>query len=74
MASTERDLQAEFLAACQNGHVPIIEHLLSLQETHGKINIHAQDELAFQMACVNGYTSVVDHQLSLEPTHGKIES
>ena len=65
-------IKYNFFDACENGHKSIAEWLLSLEETHGKIDIHVDDEKVFRHACSNGHKAVAEWLLSLEETHGKI--
>jgi hypothetical protein len=76
-------VSCSFVPACLNGHLKVAKWLISLEPTHGKIDIHATDEetidaytcneYAFRTACENGHLEVAKWLLSLEPTHGKID-
>jgi hypothetical protein len=62
-----------FRCACQNGHLPVVQFLLTLEPEYGRIDIHAEDEHGFRRACENGHLDIVQFLLTLEPSHGKID-
>ena len=61
-----------FVGLVENGHLEVAKFLISLENGHGKINIHAENEYAFRWACQNGHLEVAKFLLSLENGHGKI--
>ena len=53
-----------FRWACCNGHVNVMKCLLQLKEKQ-RINVHAEDDAAFQRACNSGQTKIVELLLEL---------
>ena len=60
------DLDMAFQLSCGNGHLHIAQWLLSLQNSHGKIDIHDNNDCAFQLSCKYGHLPVAQWLLSLE--------
>lgn len=54
-------------------HIEKLKFLLSLEETRGRIDIHAYDECAFEWAAEKGHKHILEFLLSLEKTHGRID-
>lgn len=54
-----RDIEKEFLKACSNGNIEIIEYIL--KEINENIDIRMYDELPFRIACKNGQFETVKY-------------
>jgi hypothetical protein len=52
--------------------VDIVTYLISLEPTHGQINIHRNYEFAFRCVCGSGSVELAKCLIGLEPTHGPI--
>jgi hypothetical protein len=48
-----------------------VKYLISLEPDHNRIDIHAENEVAFRLACYNGHLSIVKYLISLEPEYGR---
>lgn len=59
-----------FFEALKNNHVDILNYLISLEETHGKIKLKND---YFIELCVYGNIDMIKYLLSLEKTHNKID-
>ena len=76
------DIYTLFMKACENGQLDIAKYLISLESTHGQIDIHIWNDSIFTNTCKDSIFSNVcrDRQLdiakyliSLENTHGQID-
>ena len=56
---------------CYFGHLEIVKFLLSLEKTHGKIDIHSNNEDVFRVSCANGHLEIVKLLLNLEKIYDK---
>jgi len=59
-----KEIEKEFLRACSNGNINILEYLLKQLDD---INIHMYEELPFRIACKNGQMEVVKYLFSVNP-------
>jgi ankyrin repeat protein len=57
--------EAPFTQACENGKIEIAKLLISLERTHGKIDINHGNNTAFRRACMNGNLHIVKWLLSI---------
>jgi hypothetical protein len=60
-----------FLDACDRGHLEVAKWLYSLD---GKIDIHADNEIAFHQVCRRGYLEVAKWLYSLDPENTNLHS
>lgn len=62
-----------FRQACSNGHIEMAKWMISLEPSHGKININGWNNIIFEDVCGEGHTDIAKWLLTLEPTHGRID-
>ncbi len=67
-----KDNDSNFKYACMIGNLELAKFLLSLEKTHGKIDIHTTDDSSFIISFINNHIEISKLLLSLEETHGKI--
>lgn len=65
--------QHVFEAAIIGGSLDIAKYAIELESTHGKINIHIEDEKLFDYSVSRRNVHILEYLISLEPTHGEID-
>lgn len=53
-----------FRLACANGHLPVVQYLLTSPELKKHADIHAKDDYGLRWACANGHLPVVQYLLT----------
>lgn len=66
------DFDLAFIYAACNGHLDILEYLVSVESPERKTNIHEANESAFLYALRGNHIHVTTYMIKLEPTHGGI--
>lgn len=66
------DISIVFTGAAAYGHLNILKYLISLEPTHGIIDIHIENEYNFNQSIRFGRLELLKYLFSLEPTHGRI--
>lgn len=61
-----------FSRAAKYGHLNILKYLISIEPTHGRFNIHINNNYIFTFTALNLHLKVLEYLITLESTHGEI--
>jgi hypothetical protein len=68
--SGHQDFHVTAIEAC---NLEAFAYLLSLEKSHGKLDLHKQDGKIFAVACQYSWIEALDYLIALEPTHGQFD-
>ena len=60
----QKELNEQFIDACAQGHLEVVEFLLTSAELKEHADVHAKDDLGFRVACRSGRLEVVKYLLT----------
>ena len=68
---TQKQLNEVFINSCQEGHLEIVQYLLTSADLKEHADIHAKNDLGFGLACQKGHLELVKYlilDMSIEKT------
>jgi hypothetical protein len=68
---SQYEVNKEFINACENGYIDIVQYLLTSSELKTHADIHAGYDSGFKKACGSGYLDIIQYlifDMNLEKT------